>query len=145
MKTLVLVLLILISFSSYGQQNIEKSCHTNMEVVVVVDSTFHNIDSIIQSESAKKPGMFLDFSWFCDPCYSLRPLDQKYKVISFKITSDSRGGDIVERNYTGTTMGSEGRVQIKSAVRNSIILISCIKARHENGNIYTLKNVTLRR
>ena len=121
-----------------GQDVIDKSCQTNVDLVVVIDTVYDKMDSYTKDTTSRGP---VDYKCFCNPCYVLRPLNQKYKVISFIMIFDSPH-EVVERRYTGDTIGcNTGIVQVGSAPNKSTLSINCIKARHENGNIYTLKNI----
>ena len=128
--------------NSDGQVILDKSCHTDVELSVVLDTVYHKMESFPKDTTGNKSQV--DFGCYCNPCYILRPLNEKYKVISFIMTLDSPKNS-VERRYSGDTIScNNGMVQINMAVKTNTISITCIKARHENGNVYTLKNFIIR-
>ena len=143
-KPFVTFLFIFIGLNSNGQHNGEKSCHTNVELDVAIDTVYQHPDSSIKKDSVNR-SFSVDYAWFCNPCYVLRPLNEKFKVVRFKIISES-DEEIIERFFTGDTITiNSGIVEITRAKTGSTILLDCIQARHENGKIYILRDLSIRK
>jgi hypothetical protein len=142
-KLFITSLLIFFFLGSYAQYQAGKSCHTNVELAVVIDTLYQHFDPAIKKDSSRT-GFFVGYAAFCNPCYVLRPLNEKYKVVSFKIISESNE-DITEKIFRGDTITiKSGLVDITKARQGSTILFDCIQARHENGQIYVLRNLSIR-
>ena len=144
MKILLVLSLCCIFLHCHGQEIIDKSCSTNVQLTVAIDTVYANMDSVFKRDTTWRGQV--DYRAFCNPCFKLRPLNEKYKVVSFVITSERNDGYIIERKYTGNIIDtSHGLVEIGASKQNSTVLITCILALHANGNIYTLRSISIRR
>lgn len=139
--------MILLSFcpGSNGQTgNTNKECRTNVVLEVVLDTVYQKIDSLPQKQD--NPSSFVvDRMSFCNPCYKLRPLNSGYRIVAFKLMAEAEAGEIWEINISGDnlTSNSGAMVALASAKKGEPIYFYCIKAKHENGNIYVLKDFSI--
>jgi hypothetical protein len=140
MRITCLIFLLVVSTVTDAQQT-DKPCRTNVELDVVIDTIFWTRDSIKQDKK-ESPLTFVDYSGDCRPCYMLRPLLPKYTVVSFTLITQT-DEYIAEIPVQGNYLSYRALSEIRMAKKGEAIYFECIKARHENGNIYTLKNFSV--
>jgi len=87
-------------------------------------------------------GNFLKTS-ICPACYECRPRllasDSNYIIISFKISAELNG-EIEEVGNEGAFISNMETSRILGKLKNGdFVDFNCIKAKHNNGSIYTLQ------
>jgi hypothetical protein len=77
--------------------------------------------------------------------YYLKAVNPSFEIISFTIMTENAEGDILEANCTGEGLTPFSITAYNTAAPGTDVNFFCVKARHTNGNIYTLKPLTIRR
>lgn len=135
--TFLILLLLTIGFISHSQVTKDKTCRTNVELDVALDTIYWARDSV-KKEKREHSSVIVDYGAGCNPCWILKSLNEKYRVVSFTLTTKSEE-DIYEIPVLGNTITGMALVQFRIAKKGETIFFECVRALHENGNIYTLK------
>lgn len=138
------VLLLILSNFCIAQAGTEKECKTTVELDVLIDTIYEKPANT--EKTAEKPtGFVTDKAAYCNPCYQLRVAGDKYQVIQFGLESEDDEGYINSVTVQGDRISASGRSHqvLNAAKKNTPVSFYCIKARHENGNIYVLRSLTI--
>lgn len=127
-----------------AQTGTGKECKTTVELDVFIDTIYEKPAD--KEKAAEKPSGFItDKTAYCSPCYRLRAANNKYQVVEFGLESEDEEGYINSITVQGDGIATNGRSRqvLNAAKKNTAISFYCIKARHENGNIYVLRSFTI--
>lgn len=115
------------SILSFCIQANAQNCKSNIDIKVMVCGSNFQKDST------------------CPACYECRSRlvasDTSFSILSFRVTAGGEGfdGDIYEAPNEGAFFTAPVRNILVRLRKGSFIEFSCIKAKHRNGNIYTLQ------
>lgn len=138
------MLFLLIAKGSSAQIGTEKECKTTVELEVLIDTVYEKPANT--AKAGEKPSGFItDKAAYCNPCYRLRPANDKYKVVEYGVEAEDNDGYINSVTVQGDGITAPGRYLqvLNAAKKNTPISFYCIKARHENGSIYVLRSFTI--
>jgi hypothetical protein len=126
--------------------NAQTPCNSYIteEVVFVIDSVRQAPALPDTSSRTGLRGCTIGSAWRM-PGSSIRAANSSFTIISFVMSVETPEGDIMEANCTGNIFSPMVLMAYKQALPDSDIFFACIKARHTNGKIYTLKPFTIRR
>jgi hypothetical protein len=131
----LLLIELLCSYNCLSQVYNYKNCRTNINLNVVIDTFYQKTDTV-RNREANSP-VFIDNVGNCMPCYQLKTSSSKLKIIGFVVVIDM-DEDIVEVTQEGSMISGQALRTIRQAQKGRTVYFECIKAKHENGNIFIL-------
>lgn len=142
MRNYIIFSFIIYSINIGAQVSSPKDCYSNVDLDVMLDTVYLKPDSVAKVNNPCQG--FADFAWSPSFDIFLQPLNSKYIILSFRIEIQSEehiidipaSGNVLDRRYIN---------YISMAKMGTDIVFYCIKAKHENGNVYTLKSFTLQK
>lgn len=139
MRTYFIFSFIIYSINSGAQVSLPNDCYSNVYLDVKLDTVYHKPDSVAKVLNPCQG--FADYAWSPPYTISLKPLNSKYIILSFRIEIEAEE-HIIDMPASGNVLDRRSINHISMAKMGTGIVFYCIKARHENGNIYTLKSFT---
>jgi hypothetical protein len=143
-KIIITIVIFFISICLNAQTGSQNECRTNVELDVVIDTTYFKADT--SKRQKEEPEGIVFYAGYLTQSYKLKALNDKFKIIGFRIGAESSNNDFVETIVEGNSLtGGDGGQVLSYAKIGTIVYIDCIKAKHENGKIYVLKPLSIRK
>lgn len=143
-RILPVVLFLILANFCIAQTGTGKECKTTVELDVLID-TIYEKPANTEKIAEKPSGFITDKAAYCNPCYRLHTSNNKYQVVEFGLEAEDEEGYINSVTVQGDIISTTGRSRLvlNAAKKNTPVSFYCIKARHENGNIYMLRSFTI--
>jgi len=135
----------IISFCCASQLLAQQECKTNLYLGAALDSFVYKKDTSNRKKDtvAKQPtSIFVDYTGVRSKDYFLRPPSPGYEIISFTVSAEE-DEYIISVSCQGNLINSNAERIIYQRTRGTPVYFTCIRVKHSNGKVYTLKDLSV--